>query len=91
MGEEKDAQKFVWDEFVGMWIACFPLILFSFPWPWILLSFVLFRIFDIWKPSLIGHFNRSEGALGVMMDDVIAGLLSAMVSLGIFYFLLVLF
>ena len=28
MGEEKDARIFVWDEFVGMWIACFPLILF---------------------------------------------------------------
>ena len=88
MGEEKDAQKFVWDEFVGMWIACFPLILFSFPWPWILLSFVLFRIFDIWKPSLIGHFDRSEGALGVMMDDVMAGLFTAIVLVGIFYFLI---
>ena len=91
MRGEKDAKIFVWDEFVGMWTACFPLILFSSPWPWILLSLVLFRIFDIWKPSLISYFDRSEGALGVMMDDVIAGLLSAMVSLGIFYFLLVLF
>jgi len=87
MGEEKDAKIFVWDEFVGMWIACFPLILFASPWPWILLSFVLFRIFDIWKPSVIGHFDRSEGALGVMMDDVMAGLFSAIVFAGIFYFL----
>ena len=61
MGEEKDAKIFVWDEFVGMWIACFPLLLFPSPWPWILISFVLFRIFDIWKPSLIGYFDRSEG------------------------------
>ena len=91
MGEEKDAKIFVWDEFVGMWIACFPLILFASPWPWILLCFVLFRIFDIWKPSLIGHFDRSEGTLGVMMDDVMAGLFSAIVFVGIFYFLLSLF
>ena len=91
MRGEKDAKIFVWDEFVGMWIACFPLILFLPPWPWILLCFVLFRIFDIWKPSLIGYFDRSEGVLGVMMDDVMAGFFSAIVVVGIFYFLLSLF
>ena len=91
MRGEKDAKIFVWDEFVGMWIACFPLILFLPPWPWILLCFVLFRIFDIWKPSLIGYFDRSEGVLGVMMDDVMAGFFSAIVLVGIFYFLLSLF
>ena len=87
MGEEKDAKIFVWDEFVGMWIACFPLLLLPSPWPWVLFSFVTFRILDVWKPSLIGYFDRSEGALGVMMDDLVAGLISALILLGFFYFL----
>ena len=77
MGEEKDARIFVWDEFVGMWIACFPLIISQSPWPWIVLSFVLFRVFDIWKPFPISYFDRLESSYGVMMDDVLAGLISA--------------
>ena len=60
MGKEKDAKIFVWDEFVGMWISCFPLFLFASPWPWILLSFVLFRIFDIWKPFPINYIDYRE-------------------------------
>ena len=56
-----------------------PLFLLPSPWPWIILSFVLFRIFDTWKPSMIGHFDSSEGSLGVMMDDIIAGTFSALI------------
>jgi len=87
MGEEKDAKIFVWDEFIGMWIACFPLLLFPSPWPWILFSFVIFRVFDIWKPSLIRYFDHLEGSAGVMMDDLVAGLVSGLILLGFFYFL----
>ena len=39
MGEEKDAKIFVWDEFVGMWIACFP---FTYASPQVLFSFLFF-------------------------------------------------
>jgi phosphatidylglycerophosphatase A len=60
-----------------MWIACFPLIISQSPWPWIVLSFVLFRVFDIWKPFPISYFDRLESSYGVMMDDVLAGLISA--------------
>ena len=84
MNNEKDEKIFVWDEFVGMWIACFPLFLLSSPWPWILISLISFRIFDIWKPLFIGYFDRLKGALGVMMDDVLAGLISALVLYGSF-------
>ena len=79
MGAEKDSKIFVWDEFVGMWLACFPLVVFESFWPWIIFSFVLFRIFDIWKPLPISYFDNLDSPYGVMMDDIIAGLFSALI------------
>lgn len=79
MVAEKDAKIFVWDEFVGMWIASFPLVVFESFWPWIIFSFVLFRIFDIWKPQPVSYFDKLDSPYGVMMDDVIAGLISALI------------
>ena len=79
MAAEKDAKIFVWDEFVGMWIASFPLVVFESFWPWIIFSFVLFRIFDIWKPQPVSYFDKLDSPYGVMMDDVIAGLISALI------------
>ena len=79
MAAEKDAKMFVWDEFVGMWIASFPLVVFESFWPWIIFSFVLFRIFDIWKPQPASYFDKFDSPYGVMMDDVIAGLISALI------------
>ena len=68
----KDPSSIVWDEFVGLWIA-----LFMLPdgWYWLLAGFVLFRFFDILKPWPVSFFDRElTGGLGVMMDDVAAGL-----------------
>jgi len=79
MSAKKDAKIFVWDEFVGMWVASFPLLVFESFWPWIILSFLLFRIFDIWKPQPISYFDNLDSSYGVMMDDVIAGLFSALI------------
>ena len=79
MAAEKDAKMFVWDEFVGMWIASFPLVVFESFWPWIIFSFVLFRIFDIWKPQPVSYFDKLDSPYGVMMDDAIAGLISALI------------
>ena len=62
----------VWDEFVGMWLTLLwvPLSLTT-----IVLGFVLFRLFDILKPWPIGPLDkRVHGGLGIMLDDVIAGL-----------------
>lgn len=62
----------VWDEFVGFWIT-----LFMAPqgWWWIVLGFLLFRLFDIWKPWPIRLLDKSvEGGLGIMLDDVLAGI-----------------
>jgi phosphatidylglycerophosphatase A len=79
----KDPGEVVVDEVAGQWIALLPLVL----WPWgddamiaaALGSFLLFRLFDIWKPWPIGVFDRElSGGLGIMVDDVLAGLYAAL-------------
>lgn len=75
----------VWDEFVGLWIA-----LFAVPmhWAWILAGFALFRLFDILKPWPIGWLDkRVHGGLGIMIDDVIAGLFALAILQGAVFFL----
>jgi phosphatidylglycerophosphatase A len=62
----------VWDEFVGYWIA-----MIGAPKGWlpILLAFILFRIFDIWKPQPIKYIDQHvHGGVGIMIDDVLAGI-----------------
>jgi len=61
----------VWDEWVGFLIT---MILAPQGWPWLLAGFALFRLFDIWKPWPIGWLDkRVGGGLGIMLDDVLAG------------------
>jgi phosphatidylglycerophosphatase A len=70
----------VWDEFVGLWIALAPLVGMPHSWVWIALGFILFRIFDIWKPWPVSWADRHvAGGFGVMLDDVVAGLYAAVV------------
>jgi len=66
-----DHSSIVWDEFVGLWIALF---LVPMTWTGIILAFIFFRLFDIWKPWPIAYFDKHmHGGLGIMIDDVIAG------------------
>ncbi len=62
----------VWDEIAGMYLT----LLAVGPEPaWILAAFLLFRLFDIWKPWPIRDLDHSlQGGLGIMLDDVIAAL-----------------
>lgn len=90
-----DQQYIVIDEAAGMWlslmIAYSTAITMHYPYAdllAILFSFAAFRLFDIWKPSTIGWIDKNvKGGLGVMMDDVLAGiaagLLSALLLMGI--------
>ncbi|TPE53156.1 phosphatidylglycerophosphatase A family protein [Amaricoccus solimangrovi] len=82
----KDPGEFVVDEVVGQWIALFPLSagLWAmgappalFPWPGWVGGFLMFRLFDIWKPWLVGRADRLHSPLGLMLDDVVAGLFAA--------------
>ena len=75
----------VWDEFVGYWVT---MILAPPGWQWIILGFILFRIFDIWKPQPIRYFDRHvHGGLGIMIDDVWAGVYALIVLQGIHFFI----
>lgn len=67
----KDPGGIVWDEFVGMWIV----MLWLPGWIWLILAFILFRLFDIFKPWPVSVADRRlSGGLGIMVDDVLAGL-----------------
>jgi phosphatidylglycerophosphatase A len=68
-----DPSECVVDELAGQWIACAfaPVSLIGFA-----LAFVLFRLFDIWKPWPIGYTERWHGGLGIMADDVVAALMA---------------
>jgi phosphatidylglycerophosphatase A len=73
-----DHPGIVWDEIVGYLIAMFPL---SADWRAMLLGFVLFRFFDIVKPWPIRWIDRGvKGGLGIMLDDMIAGIMAALVG-----------
>ncbi|WP_041960115.1 phosphatidylglycerophosphatase A family protein [Sulfurospirillum arsenophilum] len=77
-----DDSRIVIDEVVGVWIA---LILSSGTMIQIVLSFAFFRLFDIWKPSLIGKIDRNvKGGWGVMGDDMLAGVAAGICSAGAF-------
>jgi phosphatidylglycerophosphatase A len=73
----QDPSVFVWDEFVGVWLA----LLFAPPgWPWMVAGFALFRLFDIWKPWPVRWADRRlHGGLGAMLDDVFAGFYAAFI------------
>lgn len=69
-----DHSAIVWDEFVGVWIA---MIALPVSWQGALLGFVLFRLFDIWKPWPIRYFDKNvHGGLGIMLDDIVAGVMA---------------
>jgi phosphatidylglycerophosphatase A len=69
-----DHQGIVWDEMAGYWLTMTAL---PVSWPWALAGFVLFRLFDIWKPWPISWFDRNvSGGVGIMMDDLLAGALA---------------
>lgn len=66
----------VWDEFVGFWITMY---LVPASWLWIAVGFVLFRAFDILKPWPITWADKHvEGGFGIMLDDVLAGIMAAL-------------
>jgi phosphatidylglycerophosphatase A len=84
----KDPSFIVVDEWAGIWFALTPL-LFTIPLqpqPWLLWAarlggpFLLFRLFDIWKPGLVDAAQDLPGGWGVVLDDVLAGLLAGLLT-----------
>lgn len=82
--KEHDGKEIVIDELAGMWIALSicgindsNIIIMS------ILAFVYFRIFDIWKPSIIGRIDKNvKGGWGVMGDDLVAGIAAGIATAG---------
>lgn len=73
----------VWDEFAG-----FLLTMTAAPqgWAWIVLGFALFRLFDIWKPWPVRVADRQlHGGLGIMLDDILAGIYAWLVLQAVAY------
>ncbi|MFQ5437743.1 MAG: phosphatidylglycerophosphatase A [Paracoccaceae bacterium] len=89
---DHDPGEIVIDEVVGQWLALWPLSAglwiggadpAIFPYPGWIAGFVLFRLFDILKPWPVSWADRKQTALGVMLDDVLAGVMAAiLVTLG---------
>lgn len=75
-----DDGRIVWDEFAGQSITLLPLIYFNLiDIKWSLIAFVLFRIFDVWKPWPIRVADQKvAGGFGIMLDDLIAGAWAAL-------------
>lgn len=81
-GFSHDEGWIVIDEVVGVWIALSIACFGEVSAIGVGSAFVLFRVFDIWKPSLIGKIDReAKGGLGVVGDDALAGIIAGLASL----------
>ncbi|SPJ22838.1 phosphatidylglycerophosphatase A family protein [Palleronia abyssalis] len=81
----EDPGWIVIDEVAGQWVALLPLSIGAAQvgvgigalWPGWIAAFVLFRLFDIWKPGPVGWADRRGDVTGVMLDDIFAGIMAA--------------
>jgi phosphatidylglycerophosphatase A len=78
----KDPGCIVIDEIAGQFLASAAVPLFRYPAPQVellawLASFLLFRLFDVWKPGVIERLQDLPEGWGIVVDDVVAGLLAA--------------
>ena len=78
----KDPGKVVVDEVAGQMLALLPLTLFNLQslTRGVIVSFILFRLFDIFKPYPAGRFERLKGGYGIMCDDLVAGAYAAVIT-----------
>jgi phosphatidylglycerophosphatase A len=77
-----DHPAIVWDEFIGFFITMF---MVPVSWQSIFVGFILFRVFDILKPWPISFIDKKmTGGLGIMLDDVLAGIFALIIMQLIF-------
>ncbi|MCL1865717.1 MAG: phosphatidylglycerophosphatase A [Spirochaetes bacterium] len=80
----KDPKQVVIDEVLGYWTG---VLFVPFSFSYAIIAFILFRFFDITKPFFIRYFESLPGGLGIIMDDIIAGIYTLMCMHIIIYFL----
>lgn len=86
-----DHGSIVWDEFIGLWITMLIVPIFGldpYDLKWLIAGFVLFRFFDMLKPWPISWLDkRMHGGFGIMIDDIVAGIISAFCLAGLGHYL----
>ena len=91
--KSEDPQEIVIDEVVGQMLPLLAIPIYEtlYPLPkiyYFISAFLLFRIFDIWKPFPVSYVdNNIKGSLGIMLDDIVASIYSIIIICLIFYFL----
>lgn len=81
--QKKDDQRIVIDEIAGFQVAMLPIAITGLH---LLVGFVLFRIFDIWKPFPLRNFQQFPGGWGVVADDIGAGVYAGFLMLLLVFF-----
>ena len=90
--KSEDPQEIVIDEFVGQMLTLLAIPIYEtlYPLPIIyycVAAFLLFRLFDIWKPYPISYIDdNTNGPLGIMLDDIVASIYSILILILIFFF-----
>ena len=91
--DTNDPQEIVIDEVVGQMLPLLAIpiyeTLYSAPEEYYCIAaFILFRLFDIWKPFPINYIDiNAEGSLGIMLDDILAGIYTIIILIIIFFFI----
>ena len=91
--DSNDPQEIVIDEVVGQMLPLLAIPIYETLYLapkeyYCIMAFVLFRLFDIWKPFPINYIDKNtEGSLGVMLDDILAGIYTIVILIMIFFFI----
>jgi len=91
--DSNDPQEIVIDEVVGQMLPLLSIPIYETLYTapkeyYCIAAFILFRLFDIWKPFPINYIDmNTEGALGIMLDDMLAGFYTIFILIIIFFFI----
>ena len=91
--DSSDPQEIVIDEVVGQMLPLLSVPIYETLYIapkeyYCIAAFILFRLFDIWKPFPINYIDiNTEGSLGIMLDDILAGIYTIIILIIIFFFI----
>ena len=91
--DSNDPQEIVIDEVVGQMLPLLAIPIYETLYIapkeyYCIAAFILFRLFDIWKPFPINYIDiNTEGALGIMLDDILSGIYTIIILIIIFFFI----